>query len=469
VEVAPGTFEQSEGPFRTYRRTIATNDRGTTETITYRLVIPWFGLLFALPVRYALRRPRHVGSDSPWWAPPDRLTERQACTLALLAAAAMSAAFTNTLFTQTANFAADTFGIGDRGQGFGGAAVRLGVIIALPLTVVADRVGRRRIIVLTAWLAPALCAIGAFAPSFWLLVASQSVARPMGLALALVATVAAAEEMPRNSRAYALSLLAMSAGLGTGIAVGALKLADVGAAGWRYVYLLSLLWIPVAISLLHHLLETHRFETRHRIAPPLDRRRLALVGSVEVASALFIAPSSFFLNRYLDDVHGFSAGRIALFTLLTATPASIGLILGGHLADVVGRRRLIALSTPVSTICLVGVFAADGWMIWAGALLGGFTAALAHSAFAVYRTELFPTGNRSRASGLILTIELLSGSVGILIVGFARDRGSTFGTIMIVMGAGQLLAAFLAYRYYPETAHLELEQLNPEDPVMSES
>jgi MFS family permease len=469
VEVSAGTFEQSAGPFRSYRRTVAVHDGTTTETITYRLSIPWFGGLFALPVRHALRRPRPAGAPSPWWAPPDRLTERQASTLALLAAAAMSAAFINTLFTQTANFAADTFGIGDRGQGVGGAVVRLGVIIALPLTVVADRVGRRRIIVLTAWLAPVLCAIGAFAPSFWLLVASQSIARPMGLALALVATVAAAEEMPRNSRAYALSLLAMSAGFGAGIAVGALKLADFGEAGWRLVYLLSMIWIPVAVSLLRHLLETHRFETRHRIAPPLDRRRLALVGSVEVASALFIAPSSFFLNRYLDDVHGFSAGRIALFTLLTATPASIGLILGGHLADVVGRRMLIAISTPLSTICLVGVFVADGWLIWVAALVGGFTAALAHSAFAVYRTELFPTGNRSRASGLILTIELLSGSVGILIVGFARDHGTTFGAVMTVMGLGQLLAAFLAYRYYPETAHLELEQLNPEDAVLSES
>ena len=34
---------------------------------------------------------------------------------------------------------------------------------------------------------------------------------------------------------------------------------------------------------------------------------------------------------------------------------------------------------------------------------------------------------------------------------------------------GQLVAAYLAFRHYPETAHLELEQLNPEDPRISES
>lgn len=463
-----GAFVQAVGPFRTYRRTVEVRDDQVVQTIVYRLVIPWFGAFFALPVRRALYRRPAPGGPSPWWTPPDRLTERQARTLALLAAAAMSAAFANTLFTQTANFAADTFGVGDRGQGVGGAIVRLGVLIALPFAVVADRLGRRRTIVLAAWLAPLFCALGTLAPNFWVLVGTQTIGRPLGIALSLLATVAAAEDMPRNSRAYALSLLAMAAGLGAGIAVGSLKLADVGDEGWRLVYLMSLIWIPVAVSLMRHLLETRRFEKAHTIAQPLNGRRLALVASVALASSLFVAPASFFQNRYLDDVRGFSAGGIAMFTLLTATPASIGLVLGGRLADVVGRRILIAVCTPVSTTFLVLGFNTDGWLMWVSVLVGGLTGAIAYPAYTVYRTELFPTGNRGRANGLVTTIGLLSGSVGILIVGFARDHGSTFGAIMAVMGVGQLVAAFLAYRHYPETAHLELEQLNPEDPVLSE-
>jgi MFS family permease len=219
---------------------------------------------------------------------------------------------------------------------------------------------------------------------------------------------------------------------------------------------------------MRHLLETRRFEKMHTIAQPLNGRRLALVASVALASSLFVAPASFFQNRYLDDVRGFSAGGIAMFTLLTATPASIGLVLGGRLADVVGRRILIAVCTPLSTAFLVLGFNTDGWLMWVSVLVGGLTGAIAYPAYTVYRTELFPTGNRGRANGLVTTIGLLSGSVGILIVGVARDHGSTFGAIMAVMGVGQLVAAFLAYRHYPETAHLELEQLNPEDPVLSE-
>ncbi len=464
-----GTFEQAHGPLHTYRRTVETSADQVRETITWSIAIPWFGWLFSRPIGHSLRHRRPEGAPSPWWAPPDQLNERQARTLALLAMAAMSAAFANTLFTQTANFAADTFGISDRGQGVGGAVVRLGVLLALPFAVLADRLGRRRTIVLAAWLAPLFCLLGAAAPSFWTLVASQTVARPMGIALSLLAGVAAAEDMPRSSRAYAVSVLAMSAGLGAGVAASALKLADLGDEGWRLVYVLSLLWIPVAISLMRQLLETRRFQKVHRIAQPMNRRRLMLVATVAMTSSLFIAPASFFQNRYLDDIRGYSGGGIALFALLTGTPASIGLIVGGRLADAFGRRMLIIVCTPLSTAFIVLGFSTSGTAMWAAVVAGGLAGAIAYPAYQVYRAELFPTGNRGRANGLISATALLSGSVGILFVGWARDQGWSFGAAMAAMGAGQLFAAVLAWRLYPETAHLELETLNPEDPTLSEA
>jgi len=464
-----GSFAQEIGPLREYRREVASQaDGGVVETIRYRLSIPWFGWLFALPMRRALRHRRPEGARSPWWAPPDRLDERQVRTLALLAVASCSATFANTLFTQTANFAADSFHVGSGGQGNAGAIVRLGVLIALPFAVLADRVGRRRTIILLAWLTPIFCALGAAAPTFPLLVASQTIGRPLGIALALLAGVAAAEDMPRNSRAYAVSVLAMSAGLGAGVAVGGLKLADLGTEGWRLVYLLSLIWLPIAVSLSRHLRETRRFETVHPMAPTMDRRRLLMIAMVALTANLFVAPTSFFQNRYLDDIRGYSGGGIALFTLSTGTPASIGLILGGQLADSIGRRRLITVCTPISTLCVVGAFFASGPVMWALSLTGGFTAAMAYPAFAVYRTELFPTGNRGSANGIITATALLSGSVGIVIVGHFHDAGTSFGTLMAVMAVGQLLAAYIAVRFYPETAHLQLEQLNPGDPVIAE-
>lgn len=461
-------FEQEAGPFRNYLRTVEVSADGTVrERTQYRLGVPWFGWVFALPIRHALRNRRAIGAPQPWWSPPDRLNERQVRTLALLAIASSAAAFANTLFTQTANFAADSFGVGDQGQGYGGAAVRIGVLIALPFALLADRIGRRRTIILLAWLTPVFCALGAAAPSFPLLVASQTIARPLGIAMAMIAGVAAAEDMPRNSRAFAFSLLAMSAGLGAGIAVGSLRLADLGDDGWRFSYLLSLMWLPIAVSLARNLDETRRFETAHPIAPLLNRRRLALIGWVALASNLFVAPASFFQNRYLGDVRGYSGGGIALFTLATGTPASLGLIFGGRLADIIGRRKLILLCSPASTVALIGAFLIGGPAMWALALTGGFLAGMAYPAFAVYRSEMFPTGNRGKANGIITAVALLSGSLGILLVGYARDHGMSFGSAMGIMAIGQLLAVYVAYRHYPETAHLELEQINPGDPIVN--
>ena len=78
----------------------------------------------------------------------------------------MSAAFVNTLFTQTANFAADDFGVGDAGVGVAGAIVRAGIILVLPAAVLADRIGRRRVIVTVAGSLRLLSRMGALAPTF---------------------------------------------------------------------------------------------------------------------------------------------------------------------------------------------------------------------------------------------------------------------------------------------------------------
>ena len=210
----------------------------------------------------------HHAAPTPWWAPPDRLDPRALTVLGLLAAASMSSAFVNTLFTQTVNFAADDFGVSDTGIGVGGAIVRVGIILVLPFAVLADRIGRRRVVMAMAVAAPLVTAAGALAPTFPILVATQAIGRPLGLALDFLVAVVAAEEMPRNSRAYAVSLLAMASGLGAGVAVMALPLADISASSWRLVYVVALVWLVVAVDIARRLPETKRFERPHVIAPP---------------------------------------------------------------------------------------------------------------------------------------------------------------------------------------------------------
>jgi MFS family permease len=466
-------FAQREGPFLGYQRRVAAevDDGHWRETTSYRWSLPWFAWVFALPLRWAIgRRGRHpahahlsTGAPTPWWAPPDRLDPRQLQVLGIIAAASMSSAFVNTLFTQTVNFAATDFGVGDTGIGIAGAVVRAGIILVLPAAALADRIGRRRVITAMAIAAPLITAAGAFAPSFPFLVATQMIGRPIGLALDFLVAVVAAEEMPRNSRAYAVSVLAMASGLGAGVAVAALPLADISESSWRYVYLVTLIWLTVAVSIARHLPETARFERPHVVAPPLDRRRFAILGTVAFLANLFVAPASLFQNGYLEDVRGYSATLIAIFTLTTATPAGIGLIVGGRIADVRGRRLVIAVGVPLTAASIVLSYSVGGPVMWLAVFVAGVAGGLTYPALAVYRTELFPTGNRSLAAGLLTTAALLGGIGGLILMGRLLDLDWLHGQVMALLALAQIAVVVIVLSWYPETAHRELEDLNPLD------
>jgi MFS family permease len=470
-----GSFEQVEGPFTSYQRqlTLVPSDDGARwrETTRYRWTLPWFAWLFALPVRWAIARrgaaPTHAAHvhavPTPWWAPPDRLDPRRLTVLGLLAAASMSSAFVNTLFTQTVAFAADDFGVGDTGVGVGGSLVRAGIVLVLPFAILADRVGRRRVVMAMAFAAPLVTAAGGLAPNFPFLVATQMIGRPLGLALDFLIAVVAAEEMPRNSRAYAVSVLAMASGLGAGVAVLALPLADISSSSWRLVYLVALVWLVVAVDIARRLPETRRFERPHVTAPPLDRARFAVLGLVALLANLFVAPASLFQNGYLEDERGFSATMIAVFTVSTATPAGIGLIIGGRIADIRGRRMLIATGLPLATTLIVTSYAVGGPVMWFSVFAAGLLGGLTYPALAVYRTELFPTGNRGRAAGLITASALVGGIGGLLAMGTLLDRGWSHAQVMALLASAQVVVVVIVLRWYPETAHRELEELNPLD------
>lgn len=438
---------------------------------------PWLERRIISSIRRLESRRDSVSSSGrrTFWLPPDRLDDRQIRVLVLLVSASLLSAFVNTLFTQTVAFAGDDLGVGDWGRGVAGTVVRMGIIIGLPAAILADRIGRRRVVVTLAWAAPILASLGALAPNFPFLVATQTLSRPLGLALDLLVAVIAAEEMPRNSRAYAVSLLAMANGLGAGVAVIALPLADVGSDGWRLVYALSLVWLFVAISITRRLPETDRFSRQRRlrtsrtaakVSAPGHRRRLAVQIAVAFFGNMLLSPASFFQNSYLKDDRGFSAGMVSLFTIVTSAPAVLGLVIGGRVADRRGRRRVAVLCTPIGGFLIALSFATGSSLMWSSAILGGIFAAAAYPSLAVYRTELFATSRRGLSGFVILASALIGGSISLLITGALAGSGVSYGPIMLALVFGPIAVSMIVLFTYPETAHTELEELNPEDSIL---
>jgi MFS family permease len=378
----------------------------------------------------------------------------------------MSAAFINTLFTQTVAFAADEFNISKSGQGIGAAIVRLGIVICLPLVALADRRGRRPVMIAMAWAAPLVSALGAIAPSYSFLVATQAVGRPLGLTLDILIAVVAVEEMPRDGRAYATGILAVLSGIGGGIAVASLPLADISVTSWRFIYVIGLVWLVIAYALMKWLPESERFirhvpKTKMRAAYIADalRGNLGRICSVVFLTNIYIATASIFQNRYLKDERGYSAALVALFTIVTSSPATFGLIIGGRVADERGRRILGATLVPIGAFLLALSFSTSGFMMWLVAIAGGLAFGISYPALAVYRGELFPTRTRSLAGGIIMTSALLGGIIGLVGGGWFLDANGSYGQVMMWLVIGPVIASVIVWFRYPETAHRELDDI----------
>ena len=505
------------GPFRSYERRVAARPAGSgrwelTETTDYRLAAPGWSWLFHFPIKRAIRR--RQADYGYWWAPPDRLDPRPATMLALLCTVQIIDGYLGTVLTQTLTFAAEEMGHGNTAQGIVLAVVRTGVLLTLVTVALADRHGRRKLLLAAGTGSCLATAAGAASPTLWFLGGTQLVARGLATALGVLIVIMAVEEMPARSRAWAASVLVLCAGLGAGMAVWVLPVADLGQGGWRIVYLVPLLGLAGLEAVRRRLPESRRFEdaraaaspeagaadaegrpdpdtreqrrpldpdTRKRRQPldpdvrkrrqPLDpelrerrRRRLVLLATTAFLIAMFAAPASSLQNDFLKDERGFSASQITLFTLVTSTPAGIGVLVGGYLADRRGRRRVGATGLVLGTAAVAWAFFASGPALWLLTLMGTLVGGLTVPALAVYGPELFGTNDRGRANGLIVTLGVTGSATGLLIAGWLSDQlGGRLGPALALLAVGPLIVAALVLLKYPETAGLELEDLNPQD------
>jgi MFS family permease len=467
-EVGAGRYEAVEGPVLDYARTVAAlrmadGMHAVTQTVEFTLAVPYFWWLFWVPFRRSMRRPG--AGKAPWWAPPALLDARAATVLGSLGVLAVVFGYLNTVFTQTITFAGEEFRAGDTAQGVAGAVVRVGGLVALAVVATADRKGRRTVLLWSAAAGCSLALTGAVAPSLAWLAVSQTLARAFATALLVLVAIVAAEEMPAGSRAYAVSLLAMAGGMGAGLCVLGLRLADIGPRAWRLLYLAPVLALPVLRGLSRRLPESRRFVDRSPERAPLAGHgaRLWLLGAAGLLTNVFIAPQSQFGNRFLRVERGFSGGRIGIFSLATGTPAAVGIVVGGRLADTRGRRRVGAVCIMVGTLCTVLFFFSRGWALWALALVGTTVSDASIPALGVYGPELFPTSLRGRANGLVAVSALAGSALGLVAAGVLADSFGHIGPAMAVLSFGPAVVALLVLTRYPETARRELEDLNPED------
>ena len=138
-------------------------------------------------------------------------------------------------------------------------------------------------------------------------------------------------------------------------------------------------------------------------------------------------------------------------------------MVGGKLADRRGRRLIGAVGVGAGVVFTVGMYLVGGWSIWMLSLLGSVFGAMAVPALGVYGPELFPTAARGAANGVINLASVVGSAVGLVLAGVLSDRLGGLGPAMAVLSIGGVAVVLLVLFLYPETASLELEDLNPHD------
>jgi MFS family permease len=477
-----GVYGLDTGPFEHYRREVRVDQRHgdgatVTQRVEFRLALGMWRPLFNPLVKQAIRKPPAPG-HVPWWSPPDALDTRAARVLGLLCVFSLITGYLGVLLSQTNTYFKEEFGASNADISWVLTGVRIGGLLALAVVALADRRGRRRVLLWATYGGIVLAATGALAPGLVALGVSQTASRACSAAIALLIGIMAVVEMPAGSRAFAVSVLTMTGALGAGGVVVFLQVAEAAPWAWRIFYLVPLLMIVPVVRMARVLPETRRYEVLEAEQAGIEdapteagtgvtgmshRRRFALIGSVSFLFAVFFTPASGFLNEYLRAEQGFNGLRISLLQVFTNLPGGVAIVIGGRLADAYGRRLVGAIGVAGGVGFTIAMYLGSGWQIWLFSTLATLIGAMSVPALGVYGPEMFPTSSRGLANGGINLLGVGGSVLGLLVAGTLADRWGSFSPAMAVLGLGPALIVLIVAVLYPETAHRELEELNPED------
>jgi predicted MFS family arabinose efflux permease len=404
--------------------------------------------------------------------PPVTFTDAEAARLAALAAVAILVNFCGALLTQNGDAVTRTFDETDQALGAALAIARAGVLVSLVVVALADRWGRRRLLLVAVVGACASNLVAAAAPSFAAFTAAQLMTRAFVNAALVVAGIAVVEEAPEGARAFATAMFGLALGAGVGLSVVFLPLADLGDSGWRISFAVSALAVVFLPSIARQLRETKRFDevagsdvARGRVREVFRRTygwRFLLLGLAAFLTNVFAAPSSQLTNRYLTDAHGFSNSEVAVFRAVTlGLPGLIGILIAGRLAESRGRRPVTVVGLLVATGFQMAFFLSSGALLWVTPMIAIVAAACAGLALATLDAELFPTEVRGTSNAFLLVAAVAGSATGLVLATQLRDAAGGLGPAIAWCGLATVAAALLVVPRLPETARRDLDDVSP--------
>ncbi|MGH7357106.1 MAG: MFS transporter [Candidatus Rokuibacteriota bacterium] len=416
----------------------------------------------------------------PWLGRAPALTARQWGMLGVLGAAGYVEHYDLALLALALPQIKTGLGVADADIGALIAVVRLGVMPAIVLTVLADRMGRRRLLLATILGVTVCTFLTAFARSAAEFAALQFLARVFIAGELMLAVVVIVEEFDANVRGWGIGVMAALGSCGGGLAAIVFSVVNVLPFGWRALYVVGIVPLLLIAWFRRTLRETRRFE-HHRYARPaafglpavlqpfrsLARmypgRILALCAALLPVTFVF-ETSVVFASKFLQEVRHYSPANVALMYITVGGLGPIGSVVAGRLGDRFGRKRIMIgglLGCVAAVACFYHVSGVWVPVAWGSMVMTGTIVAVL---FAALGGELFPTSYRSTASGVRAVVGTLGAALGLWtegrLYGVVGSHAAAITLMLVVVPLSPLIIAFML----PETAARELEDIAPEGP-----
>jgi MFS family permease len=339
-----------------------------------------------------------------------------------------------------------------------GSVLALGSLGALPLSALADRFGRRRLIAAGVLGFSAANFASAFAPSLAVLAILRLVAVCFEILVGSVTTALIVEEAPVGRRGQAVSALALLAGLGAGITVVAYP---VLAPHWRWLFLAGgvgvllapLIWLRLPEGSTWMGVRVSASALRLLFSAPW-LRRILVFAAVSALLSVLLEPAGLFYTLFASSSLHLTPAGISTLIVVSGAAGATAYVAGGFLTDRFGRRGpaiVLTLATAIAT-SLSFATATAGFLV--GNVLWSVFASASTPVFGAWSAELFPTRARATAEATTAVAAAAGSIAGLQVVGlFAQQAG--LGKAIAWSGLAAVAGALLLFGL-PETKQAPL-------------
>jgi putative MFS transporter len=411
----------------------------------------------------------------PGLKPPVAMTWRQEHVFLLVGMAVLFAGYDMNVFTLATPQIQASFHIAENHLTAIVAYFRLAALFSLLLAGSADLVGRRRLLLFTIIGQAAATLATAFTASETQFMWAQFFTRTFGYAEEILCFVVIAEEVVAQSRGWAAGTLSALEYWGAGVASLIFAAINLLPFGWRSMYVIGALPLFLVAYLRRQLPETRRFAVQEEILKTRSKFQDALIllrdlvkeypgriVAILIAVGAFgfaIASASILSAKYLQSVEGYTPGQITALFIPGGLVSLVLTILMGKLSDRIGRRPVLAGIVAMGGVGFYLFYSGiSGWVLaplWSVSFFGYFSGEALLSGFTA---EIVPTRYRATVSGLRYLIEIIAGSVALLLEGRLYDHfhghGPAIQTLLIALPVTLVALAFL-----PEPAGKTLEEM----------